>query len=97
MVDALVGEWKLIDSQNFEELMKQLGVNFLLRKVGNTTKPNVNFKVEGDEWTFTTTSAIKSATIKFKLNQEIDEETMDGRKVKVILNTCKKKLILYLI
>jgi hypothetical protein len=71
----------------FEELMKQLGVNFLLRKVGNTTKPNVNFKVEGDEWTFTTTSAIKSATIKFKLNQEIDEETMDGRKVKVILNT----------
>jgi hypothetical protein len=84
MVEALYGEWKLIDSQNFEELMKELGVNFVLRKLGNTTKPNVNFTVNGDDWTFTTTSAIKTSQLKFRLNQEFDEETLDGRKVKVI-------------
>ncbi len=81
----MYGEWKLVDSQNFEELMKELGVNFVLRKLGNTTKPNVNFSVNGDEWTFTTTSAIKTSQLKFKLNEEFDEETLDGRKVKVLI------------
>ena len=84
----MLGEWKLISSENFDELMKELGVGFMLRKLGATTKPNVRFEKNGDEWTFTTISAIKTIVIKFKLNEEFDEETADGRKVKVLIKIC---------
>ena len=78
----MIGDWKLISSENFEELMKALGVGLIMRKIGNTTKPNVKLTQNGDEWTLTTTSAVKTHVIKFKLNEAVDEETLDGRKVK---------------
>ena len=86
MNKSLFGEWKLESSENFEELMKELGVGYVLRKLGATTKPNVKFEKndESDECTFSTISAIKTIVLKFKLNEEFDEETADGRKVKVI-------------
>ena len=80
---SLVGSWKLTTSENFDEFMKHLGVNFLTRKVGNTTKPTVTWSVDGDQWTFKTSSTFKSQELKFKLGETIDEETLDGRKVKV--------------
>ena len=79
----MLGEWKLETSENFEAIMKELGVGFMLRKLGATTKPNVKFEKQGDVWTFSTISAIKTIVITFKLNEEFDEETADGRKVKV--------------
>ena len=85
MCDFLLGDWKLDTSDNFENLMKELGVGFVLRKIGNSTKPNIKFEKEGDEWTQTTTSAIKTHQIKFILDQEFKEETLDGRKC---LSTC---------
>ena len=38
MVDAFVGTWKLVDSKNFEDYMKSLGVGFATRQVANMTK-----------------------------------------------------------
>ena len=84
MCDVFKGEWKLDSSENFEELMKELGVGMILRKVGATTKPNVRFEFVDDQWVMTTTSAIKTHVIKFKLDTEFEEETLDGRKVLVI-------------
>ncbi len=72
--------------------MKELGVGFMLRKLGATTKPNVRFEKNGDQWTFTTISSIKTIIVKFKLNEEFDEETADGRKVKVKPNTLWKDI-----
>lgn len=96
MTATLIGDWKLTSSENFDELMKEMGVGFVMRKLGMTTKPNVKFVQNGDEWTFTTTSAVKTTQIKFKLNEEFDEETADGRKVKVlqIFKIKKKKTFL---
>jgi len=56
----------------------------LTRQIGNTLKPNVKFEINGDEWTFSTISSLRTHIIKFKLNQEFDEETADGRKVRAI-------------
>ena len=85
MTATLIGDWKLMSSENFDELMKEMGVGFVMRKLAMTTKPNIKFVQNGDEWTFTTTSAVKTTQIKFKLNEEFDEETADGRKVKVLM------------
>ena len=83
MTDIMIGDWKLMTSENFEELMKEMGVGLVTRKLAMTTKPSIKFEKNGDEWIFTTSSAIKTTQIKYKLNEEFDEETADGRHVKV--------------
>jgi fatty acid-binding protein 3 len=93
MCDTILGDWKLDSSENFEELMKELGVGLILRKVGATTKPNVKFEKDGDEYVCTTTSAIKTHVIRFKLNEEFPEETMDGRKVLTTFTMDGNKLV----
>uniref|UniRef100_A0A336N2B1 Fatty acid-binding protein, muscle n=1 Tax=Culicoides sonorensis TaxID=179676 RepID=A0A336N2B1_CULSO len=78
-------KYKLSDSSNFEEYMKELGVGFLTRKVGNSTYPTVEL-VKNDDGSFTlnTLSTFKNTSIKFKPGEEFDEETVDGRKVKSV-------------
>jgi hypothetical protein len=85
MCDFLLGEWKLESSENFDALMSALGVGFLMRKIGSTTKPNIKYECNDGEWTQTTTSALKTHVIKFKQDEEFKEETLDGRKC---LSTC---------
>lgn len=93
MAQTLLGDWKLDSSENFEALMKELGVGLIFRKVGATTKPNVKLEVNGDEWTMTTTSAIKTHATKFKLDTEFEEETVDGRKVLTTITWADNKLV----
>lgn len=89
----MVGEWKMISSENFEEVMKKLGVGYLTRKIGSTTKPNVRLEKNGDELTMTTISALKTHAIKFKIGEEFDEETIDGRKVRTTFTVDGNKLV----
>lgn len=97
MVDVIIGEWKLTSSENFDALMRELGVGFFLRKLGNTIKPNIRFeKDEKGVWTMTTISSVKTHAIKFELDKEFEEETIDGRKVKSVISADpenKKKFI----
>ncbi|XP_005177535.1 probable fatty acid-binding protein [Musca domestica] len=77
-------KYKLDKSENFDEYMKELGVGMVLRKMANTVTPTVELKKDGDLYTFTTTSTFKTSSISFKLGEEFDEETLDGRKVKSV-------------
>lgn len=65
----------------------------MLRKMGNTVSPTVELVKEGDEYVFNTVSTFKSTSIKFKLGEEFDEETLDGRKVKSIITLDGNKLV----
>ena len=78
------GDWKLTESVNADEYLKALGISFFMRKLANSVKPDVSFVSNGDEYSFTTSSTIKTHSIRFKLDQEFDEETIDGRNVKVL-------------
>ena len=57
----------------------------VLRKMGNSITPTVDLVKTGDDYAFNTVSTFKSSTIKFKLGEEFDEETLDGRKVKSVM------------
>jgi hypothetical protein len=78
----LIGGWQLTSSENFEELMKEIGVGWWYRKLGMMTKPNVYFELNGEEWTFKTLSSVSTTILKFKMGTQIDETTADGRSVK---------------
>ncbi|CAD6195043.1 unnamed protein product [Caenorhabditis auriculariae] len=61
--------------------LKEVGVGMLLRKMAANIKPTLDIKIEGDEWTMTSTSSFKTHAVKFKLGQEFDDKTADGRDV----------------
>lgn len=60
------------------------GVNFVLRKVGNSVTSYEEIKQTGDQWELLITSTFRNAHLTFKLGEEFDETSMDGRKCKVI-------------
>ncbi|KAG5673443.1 hypothetical protein PVAND_003489 [Polypedilum vanderplanki] len=83
---AWVGKkYTLYKSENFEEYMKALGVGFFLRKIGNNTTPTIWLEKKGDWYEFHTESTFKTTILRFKLGEEFDEETLDGREVKTIM------------
>uniref|UniRef100_A0A8C3I1R7 Fatty acid binding protein 7 n=1 Tax=Chrysemys picta bellii TaxID=8478 RepID=A0A8C3I1R7_CHRPI len=93
MVEAFCATWKLIDSQNFDEYMKALGVGFATRQVGNVTKPTVIISNEGDKVVIRTQSTFKNTEISFKLGEEFEETTPDDRNCKSVVTLDGDKLV----
>merc|ERR1712058_163488 len=80
-MSACTGKYKLATSENFEEFMKALGVGMVTRKLGNKTSPVVTVTEENGLYTFKQESLVKTSEIKFKIGEEFEEVTADGRKV----------------
>ncbi|XP_011497803.1 PREDICTED: fatty acid-binding protein, muscle isoform X2 [Ceratosolen solmsi marchali] len=85
-------KYKLSSSKNFDEFMKALGVGIIVRKMGATVSPVVQVTKDNDEYTLKTESTFKNSEIKFKLGEEFEEETPDGRKVKSIVTLDGNKM-----
>jgi len=93
-MEAFLGTWKLESSENFDDYMKTVGVSFMTRKVGATLKPNYIIAAEEDEtFNLRMESTFKNHDMRFKLDQEFDETTSDGRKCKTLMKLEGSKLI----
>jgi len=91
-----IGFWKLESSdENWDEYMKAMGVGIALRQVGKRTNAWEEIKQDGDTWLLNITSTFKNAHLKFKLGEEFDEKTMDGRDVKSVFNIENDTLVHY--
>ncbi|XP_058474414.1 fatty acid binding protein 4a [Solea solea] len=94
MVESFVGTWKMLQSENFDDYMKAIGVGFATRQVGNRTKPNLVLSVdEQGIICMKSQSAFKSTEIKFQLNEPFDETTADDRKTKTVVTLDNGKLV----
>ncbi|KAJ8270737.1 hypothetical protein GJAV_G00118670 [Gymnothorax javanicus] len=93
MVDAFCATWKLLESQNFDDYMKAIGVGFATRQVGNVTKPTVIIGKDGDKMFVKTLSTFKNTEISFKLGEEFDETTADDRNCKSVISMEGDKLV----
>jgi hypothetical protein len=51
MAEAFFGTWRLEKRENFEEFLKALGVNKILRKAGRLVKPDVIIGQKDDKVT----------------------------------------------
>ena len=59
-------------------------MSFATRQMGNLVKPNLMISAGADGViSMKAESTFKTTAISFKLNEEFDEETTDGRKTKV--------------
>ncbi|CAL4239288.1 unnamed protein product, partial [Meganyctiphanes norvegica] len=57
-------------------------VNIVSRKLAVAQTPTVEITLDGDTYTIKQTTTVKTTEIKFKLGEEFDETTADGRLVK---------------
>ncbi|XP_069612771.1 fatty acid-binding protein, heart [Ranitomeya imitator] len=92
MVDKFLGTWLLVESKNFDDYLKGLGVGFATRQIANVTKPTTIISCDGDVIVLQTQSTFKNTEVKFKLNEEFDETTADDRKVKSLVTLEDGKL-----
>ncbi|XP_044528702.1 cellular retinoic acid-binding protein 2 [Gracilinanus agilis] len=81
------GTWKILSSKDFDELLKELGVNVMLRKiaVAAASKPVVEIKQDGDNFHIKTSTAVRTTEINFKIGEEFEEQTVDGRPCKSLV------------
>ncbi|KAM6937277.1 cellular retinoic acid-binding protein 1a [Xenentodon cancila] len=84
MPPNFAGNWKMKKSENFDELLKALGVNAMLRKVAvaAASNPQVEIRQDGEQFYIKTSTSVRTTEINFHIDKEFDEETVDGRKCK---------------
>lgn len=85
-MEILIGEWKFVTSDNMDAVLEKLGVNFLLRKMAKTMKPDlkIEYNKNDNKWTTTLISTFKTIISSFELDKEFEEDTPDGRKVRFL-------------
>uniref|UniRef100_A0A1I7S6J9 FABP domain-containing protein n=1 Tax=Bursaphelenchus xylophilus TaxID=6326 RepID=A0A1I7S6J9_BURXY len=93
MAQQFVGKWNLIESDNFDAYMKQVGVGLITRKMAATLKPLLEISVEGDHWKLHSQSTFKNVLTEFDLGKEFEETTADGRVLKSTFTFEDGKLI----
>lgn len=61
------------------------GVNAMLRKVAGAAaaKPHVEIRQDGEQFYIKTSTSVRTTEINFRIGEQFDEETLDGRKCKV--------------
>ncbi|KAH3770103.1 hypothetical protein DPMN_171383 [Dreissena polymorpha] len=92
----LIGKWKLeTQDDNWDEYMKAVGVGFATRQIGKRTSSWEEIKQNGEDWTLNITSTFKNVYLQFKLGEEFEETTMDGRNVQSVFNEEDGKLVHY--
>lgn len=62
-----------------------VGVNVMLRKiaVAAASKPAVEIKQDGESFYIKTSTTVRTTEINFKIGEEFEEQTVDGRPCKV--------------
>merc|ERR1712126_126484 len=80
-MESFKGKYQRTSAENYEEFLKALDVNFLLRKAATVSTPVMEVSEEGGVWTIKTSTTLKSMELKFKIGEEFEETTPDGREV----------------
>ncbi|XP_074539994.1 cellular retinoic acid-binding protein 2-like [Halichoeres trimaculatus] len=80
-IPNFAGTWEMKSSENFEELLKKLNVNVMLRMIAvkAAAKPLVEIKQDGETLNIKTSTTVRTTNITFTVGQEFNEATVDGR------------------
>merc|ERR1712083_826762 len=82
--EKYLGKYDRTAADKYDEFLSELGVNMLLRKAATASSPvfEVTYDTDLETWSFKTSTMLKSMELKFKLDEEFDEKSPDGRDVK---------------
>eukprot|EP00092_Neocalanus_flemingeri_P018262 GFUD01019763.1.p1 GENE.GFUD01019763.1~~GFUD01019763.1.p1 ORF type:complete len:139 (+),score=39.11 GFUD01019763.1:53-469(+) len=80
-MEAFKGKYERTSEEKYEEFLKAIGVNMLLRKAATVSSPKIEVTEVGGTWTIKTSTTLKNMELKFKIGEEFEETTADGRQV----------------
>ncbi|XP_052073931.1 cellular retinoic acid-binding protein 2-like [Mytilus californianus] len=69
----ICGKWKLDRSENFDEFLKELGLNVVFRKMAESAKPVVEFTVEDNTIKMISKVSFFNQVINIKLDGEYQQ------------------------
>lgn len=95
---SVIGKWKIQTSENFDEYMRAIGVSDDKREIAHKylsdgSNMTQEFAADGDKWTIKTCTVMGEKTVTFTLGKELESETLDGRKVKIVFTTDGDSLV----
>ncbi|TKR95517.1 hypothetical protein L596_009677 [Steinernema carpocapsae] len=93
MCDNFVGFWKLVDSENFDDYMKAVGAESATRRMVVAGHPMLEISLDGDKIRMKTHSTFQNRMMEFRLNEEIEHDTVEDRRVKSTFEVADGKLL----
>merc|ERR1711971_1194400 len=77
---SITGSYTQTSNEGYEDFLKKLNVGFILRNAAMASTPVMTIAEEGGSWTMITKTTVKSIELRFRLGEEFEETTTDGRK-----------------
>lgn len=78
------GKWKVYKNENFDEFLKDIGLNFVMRKAAANGSPTHVITVDGDNIKIDIDAGIKKMEECLKLNTEVARKGERGNEVKTM-------------
>lgn len=66
-------KWAFNSSENFSQYLKTIDTGMMLRSILEKQKPDLIFECEGDKWTITTITALKTYKTTFQPGVEFQD------------------------
>jgi len=76
------GKYVQEKAENVDAYMEAIGVPWLIRKTAANITPSLEISRDGETWKISFKTAIKSNNSTFKVGQDFEEESPNGKKVK---------------
>ena len=93
MEEKAKGKYERVSEEQYDDFLKALGVNFMLRKAATVSTPVMEVSELGGVWSIKTSTSLKAMELKFKVGEAFDETTADGREVSAIVTLEGNKFI----
>merc|ERR1712020_619550 len=87
------GKYERVSEDKYDDFLKALGVNFMLRKAATVSTPVMEVSELGGVWSIKTSTSLKAMELKFKDGEAFDETTPDGREVSALVTLEGNKFI----
>ncbi|XP_053560771.1 fatty acid-binding protein, liver-like [Bombina bombina] len=89
---AFSGTWQVYAQENYENFLRAVGLPDDIIKVAKDVNPVIEIQQDGDNFTVTSKTPKQSQTNSFTVGKESEITTVDGKKIKVIVNLDGGKL-----
>uniref|UniRef100_A0A0B6ZK26 Uncharacterized protein n=1 Tax=Arion vulgaris TaxID=1028688 RepID=A0A0B6ZK26_9EUPU len=78
-IEKFAGTWKQIRCDNIDAFFKEMGLNYLLRKIASQANPEVEILINGVDIQISFKTPFRAECMKYKLNEEVEIETQKGK------------------
>ena len=84
-MEAFKGKYERVSEEQYEAFLKALGLNAVMRAAATASSPRLELTERDGEWTNKTSTLLKTLTLTYRLGQEFDYKTTDGRDTRALV------------